>query len=125
MTWAGALAVLAALAAGAACEGARNAAHLSAEIERRHPGSRIAVEETLEDGTRTVQVSIRARELPSDMAALGDEAREIARLARDRFALRGTGDRIVVVLRAEERAGALRSRQRARFVFAAAKLGSG
>lgn len=119
--------ILAATAAAAGCgEGARHAAHLTAEIERSYPGSRIAIEELVEDGARTVEVTILAAELPDDVAELGERARAVARSTREHFGLRPGRDRVVVVLGSEGGAGpVVRSRQRARFVYPVEEIGGG
>jgi hypothetical protein len=106
------------------CEEARQGVDLIAAIDSLHPGSRIAVEEQSVDGVRTVEVTIRTREMAADVAELDRAARRVARAVRDHAGLRRGLDRVIVVYRSEGGRGFLSASRRARFTYRVVELGA-
>lgn len=111
------------LLAAAACRDAHRGAHLVAAVDQLHPGSRITVQERVVEDARTIEVTIGTREIASDVARLGREAREVARAMRDHAGL-GPRDTVVVVFRSEGGPALAQATRRARLAYPVSELGA-
>lgn len=111
------------LIAPTACDWARDAAGLVGEIERRYPGSRVEIDDRREGGTRTVAVTIVDPRFGADEEVdLAEHAREVAILVQRRYELVVERDTVAVMFRSETRAGPVRTRRNAQFVYPVVQL---
>lgn len=104
-----------------ACDWARDAAGLTAELEGRYPGSRIEIDDRHENGARRVAVTILAPQFAEDLD-VAREAREVAEVVRRRYELGSPSDTVLVEFRSERRIGPFTSSREARFVYPASEL---
>ena len=102
------------------CEAVADSARLGVDLERRYPGSKIAVQDLRARSARRIEVTIRH-------ASFGDldlshEARGVARTVQRRLNLRADRDTVAVTFEAERRMGILTTSRSGQFVYAVAEL---